>query len=96
MIGSYQRVRSLGTGSVGITWLVKDKTGKEYAAKIIPIKTADEAKIKKEIDVIKKLKSQYLADFVTEFKNTADKSFVLIFKHYPSTLFNNFNRWKFK
>jgi serine/threonine protein kinase len=96
MIGSYQRVRSLGTGSLGITWLVKDKTGKEYAAKVIPIKTVDEAKIKKEIDVIKKMKSQYLVEFITDFKNPADKSFILIFKNYTSNLLNNLNRWKFK
>jgi len=82
MIGAYKKIKVIGTGSLGVVWLVQDQTtGKHYAAKLTKLHPEQDIlkDIHLNINIMKKLKSLYFVEYITDFKE--DEYYVIIMEY---------------
>ena len=82
MIGPYTKVRLLGDEGREDTWLVEDRTNvKQYAAKFIRVNSTDEIELKKNLEILKRIKHPHLVEIIDFFKNEIDNTFAIIMEY---------------
>jgi len=82
MLGEYKKLKLLDDSITGPLWVVKDKTDKEYTAKLFPL--IHEEKLRELIPRFKSLKNERLAKCIDGFKDEKEKAYVVVSDYFNS------------